>query len=363
MRPQSAVFAALAALSFLAAPSPARAESSRVLRLEVPPGAKHFTVENLAGRMRVRSGASEKTVVTATIYAETDALAGRFRLENVGTADAPVLRVRYPEGESSIRYRAPHEPNDLGFLNGIFDSFDGSYTYDGRSMRVHNHRSKLLYADVDVEVARGESDVELRNLVGLLSASDLTGRLSVHVASSDVRLERLKGRIAVEGSSGDIQGEDVEGTWTSDFSSGDIELDRLRGDTATFHTTSGDVRLRTVDVGRLDLKSGSGDVKVQDCDAAEISAHTGSGDVAIESRGKRLAGVRVQTGSGDVVLRLPRDAAFEAKASLSSGDMQVGYDDGTATTSRGELVAYRRGNGGTRIDVETGSGNLVIEPR
>jgi DUF4097 and DUF4098 domain-containing protein YvlB len=118
-----------------------------------------------------------------------------------------------------------------------------------------------------------------------------------------------------------------------------------------------------MDVGRLDMHSSSGDFKIQDCDAAEIKAHTGSGDISIENRGSRLADVRVGTGSGDVVLRLPRDASFDAKASLSSGDMHVGFSDGTATTKHGEVVAYRRGSGGTKIDVETGSGNLTIEPR
>lgn len=346
-----------------AAPAPARAESTRVLRVEVPAGAKRFTVENLAGRMRVRAGTGDRTVVTATVYAETETLASRFRLENVGGAESPALRVRYPEGENSIRYRAPNLHGDSGFLEGIFGSFEGTHDYDGRRMRVRGQGGKLLYADVEVEVARGETDAQIRNLVGLVSATGLSGAITIQVNSADVRLERLKGKIRIEGSSGDIQAQDVEGTWSSEFSSGDIVLDGFHGDSATFHTSSGDVRVRTMDVGRLDLRSSSGDFKIQDCDAGQISAHTGSGDVLFESRGRRLADVRMTTGSGDVVLRLPRDASFEAKANLSSGDMHVGFDDGTATTHHGDLVAYRRGSGGAKIDVETGSGNFSIEPR
>jgi len=354
--------ASVAAVVFLAAPL-ARAESTRVLRAEVPAGAKGFAVENLAGRMRVRPGTSDRTVVTATVYGETDALAAKFRLENVGTPEAPVLRVRYPEGESSVRYRAATGTDDHGFLNGVFESFDGTYTYDGRSMHVHNHRSKLLYADVEVEVARGETNAVIRNTVGLLSVADLSGRIRVEVSSSDVRLDRLKGDVSIEGSSGDIQAHEISGTWVSEFSSGDVLLEGLQGDSARVETSSGDVRLRSVAVGRLELRSGSGDFKVQDCDAQSVIAHTQSGDISFESRGRRLADMRVTTGSGDVALRLPRDAAFEAKANLSSGDMHVGFDDGTATKANGEVVAYRRGSGGTKIDVETGSGNLTIEPR
>jgi DUF4097 and DUF4098 domain-containing protein YvlB len=354
--------ASVAALALLAA-SPARAESTRVLRAEVPAGAKGFTVENLAGRMRVRSGSSDKTVVTATVYGETEALAAKFRLENVGTPEAPVLRVRYPEGESSVRYRSPNATDDHGFLNGIFESFDGTYTYDGRRMNVRNHRSKLMYADVEVEVARGETDAVIHNTVGLLSVADLSGRIRVEVSSSDIRLDRLKGEVRIQGSSGDIQAHEISGTWASEFSSGDVLLEGLKGDSARIETSSGDVRLRSVDVGRLELRSSSGDFKIQDCDAQSVTAHTQSGDISFEGRGSRLADMRVSTGSGDVALRLPRDAAFEAKATLSSGDMHVGFADGTATTAHGEVVAYRRGSGGTKIDVETGSGNLTIDPR
>lgn len=363
MRHASPIALLVLSAAVAAAPAPARAESTRVLRAEVPAGAKRFTIENLAGRMRVRGGTGDKTVVTATIYAETEALASRFRLENVGGAESPVLRVRYPEGESSVRYRAPNLHSDTGFLEGIFGSFEGTHDYDGRRMRVRGSGGKLLYADVDVEVARGETEAQIRNLVGLLSASGLAGSITIQVDSADVRLDKLRGKVRVEGSSGDIQAQDVEGTWTSEFSSGDIVLDRFRGDTATFQTSSGDVRVRTMDVGRLDMRSSSGDFKIQDCDAGEISAHTGSGDVLFESRGRRLADARLTTGSGDVVLRLPRDASFEARANLSSGDMHVGFDDGTATTHHGEMVAYRRGSGGAKIEVETGSGNLSIDPR
>jgi hypothetical protein len=341
----------------------APAEATRVLRVEVPPGARHFLVENLAGHMRVRAGSSEKTVVTATVYGETDELAGKVRLENTGTEESPVLRVRYPEGISSIRFRARNPESDHGFLSGLFDTFEGSYTYDGRRMHVHTRHSKLLYADVEVEVARGETDVELMNLAGTLSASDLAGRVAVRVASADVRLARLKGQMRVDGTSGDLSAESLEGTLSCELSSGDVALDGLRGDSASFHTSSGDVRLSDVRVEKLDLASGSGDFKIRGCDAAEIAAHTGSGDVTIENRAERLAAVRIHTGSGDVALRLPSALSFEATASLSSGDMHVGFDDGTATMRKGELIAYRRGTGGARIEVETGSGNFRIEPR
>ncbi len=65
----------------------------------------------------------------------------------------------------------------------------------------------------------------------------------------------------------------------------------------------------------------------------------------------------------DVTLRLPRDASFEASASQSSGDMEVGFSGGISTRHDDKLVGDRRGTNGTRIRIETSSGDLEISPR
>lgn len=354
----------LASAALFASATPALPESTRVLRSEVPAGAP-FAVENLAGRMRVRTGSGDRAGVVATVHAETEELATRFRLETVSGRDGlPTVRVRYPDGEDSIRYRPARGENDERFLSDLFsDSFDGSHRYDGRKFRVSSSRGRLLYADLDVELPRPDLVAGFRNLIGTLSASDLSGRFSFEVDSADVRLDRLKGEVRVRSSSGDVVASDVSGSWTSDSSSGDIVLDRFSGESVAFHSSSGDIRMRTVDAARLSLETSSGDLKISDADIAEVVAHTGSGDMDIEARGRRLARLRARTGSGDVLLRLPGDASFDAHAVLSSGDMHVGFSDGTATRKDGDLIAYRRGTGSAKIEVETGSGNLTIDPR
>ncbi len=78
--------------------------------------------------------------------------------------------------------------------------------------------------------------------------------------------------------------------------------------------------------------------------------------------GSRLRAIDIATSSGDVILRLPSDAEFEATASQSSGDMRVGFFDGTSVTKGDNLVAYRRGDHRARIRVRTSSGDLSISP-
>ena len=76
-------------------------------------------------------------------------------------------------------------------------------------------------------------------------------------------------------------------------------------------------------------------------EADEIDADTGSGSVELEAGGARLRRVRADTGSGDIVSR---------------------YPDAEPILRKREVVGYRRGSAQTRISVDSGSGDLILEP-
>ena len=68
------------------------------------------------------------------------------------------------------------------------------------------------------------------------------------------------------------------------------------------------------------------------------------------------------TGSGDVRLRLPKDASFEVRADMGSGELESRFTDAQAIVNRREVVGYRRGDARIKIDVDTGSGDVTVEP-
>jgi len=119
----------------------------------------------------------------------------------------------------------------------------------------------------------------------------------------------------------------------------------------------------SLEARQVAIDTGSGDVRIEASDIEDLSADTGSGDIDIDNRGNRLAHVRADTGSGDVVLRIPRNSSFEARADQGSGTIKCHFPDATPIVSDREVVGYRHGSPGLRIDVDTGSGDLVIEPR
>jgi hypothetical protein len=61
-------------------------------------------------------------------------------------------------------------------------------------------------------------------------------------------------------------------------------------------------------------------------------------------------------------LRLSPQASFEALADQGSGDLRMAYKDAQPIVKGREVVGYRRGDSKIRISVNTGSGDLEIEP-
>jgi DUF4097 and DUF4098 domain-containing protein YvlB len=352
-------------LGILLAAAPAGAfasEVTRTLKAELS-GADvaSFAVENLAGTVRIEPGPDGAVSVEATVHADDDELARGMRLERVAGESTPTIRVRFPESVRTIRYRAPHEGDEWGLSLLIFEG--SHYDYDGHRYRVSSGHGKRLWADLVVRVPAHLTNARFRDLAGLVDAHGFEGTVRFEVASADLELRQLGGDLTLSGSSGDTRASEIHGRWKSDFSSGDCVLEDFDGEAVTFDTSSGDIRTHGVKAGRIAVETSSGDGSFRSADVEEFQAHSSSGDFLLEQTTTRLKNVRVHTSSGDVRLRLPDDASFQADADQSSGDMSVGFRGGSSTHRHDKLVAYQRGEGGTRIVVETSSGDLSISPR
>jgi len=357
MRAIARVLLAGTGLLFAAA---TRGEVTRTLSAEIPDGARAgFAVENLVGTMRVVVGSGDTVVVGATVHAESQSLADQVRLDRQSAGSVTTISVRYPEGTHALRY---HQEGD-GVE--VFDFFSAgqSHHYRGRSFRLSRSHGTLLYVDLEIQIPARISAGQFRNLVGRLEADGAQGKLSFEVESADLKLERLGGALSLHGTSGDIEASEISGDWSSEFTSGDCQITGFRGGTLAIKTTSGDIEAREISADRIRIRATSGDTSVEDADVAELETRSTSGNIDFEERTNRLTRAQIQATSGDAHLRLPPDAVFQAEAGFDSGDFHMGYRD-AAVTARGERhMTGQRGTGGARIEVETTSGNIDIDPR
>lgn len=161
-----------------------------------------------------------------------------------------------------------------------------------------------------------------------------------------------------------------------DLGSGDVRLDRIAGD-LTIDTGSGDLQLGAVRGGEIRLDTGSGDVEVDRLDGSSIVVDTGSGGVSIGQLAGRARistgsgdvelatggehALDIDTGSGEVTVRLPRDVSADLTA--SGGDVRVDRELGFQGTERDRSARGTFGKGGSRIAIDTGSGDISLRAR
>ena len=348
---------------------PAAEESTRTLHLELAVRANdRFAVENLAGTLRVMPGTGTRVVATATVHAESAEQARLVRFEQVpGKNGEPVLRVRYPlDKYPTIRYIDGHaESGAARVLGGALKWIGTSISqteYDGHKVKVSSKEGPLMFADLEIRVPRVPLDAAFRNQVGAIRADGIEGRLLFDGSSGDVTLEGLKGEIRSDSGSGTVKARKIEGSFDCDTGSGNCELTDFQGERISCDVGSGNVKLKSIRAGKIQADTGSGNIQVSEADLEEFQADTGSGNVVLENHGTRLVRIGADTGSGNVTLRLPPGASFEALADQGSGDIKVRYSDAEPILRRKEVVGYRRGDARIHIDVDTGSGNLIIEP-
>jgi hypothetical protein len=355
------------------------AEVTRTLRATIPTAAG-FGIENLAGNMTIVPGSGTEVVAVVTVHAESQAIADLVRFEKVGpggdgkkvvigisldddddSPKRPTLRVRYPLDEhSTLRY--PRLGGGNAVTRALSTGSSTSTTYDDHRVKVTDNRGTLLYADIEVQVPKSEVQGYFRNVVGTIAAHGLHGELEFDSGSSDIDIREIKGSVDADTGSGDVKVAGVAGRVTCDTGSGDCNISDVKGDSIDCDLGSGDATIKGANVKQVMADTGSGDVRVLDTDLEELHANTGSGDVELKTTGSRLARVMADTGSGDVILRLAPDASFEARADQGSGDLTVRYTDAEPIIRQKEVVGYRRGAARIQIDVDTGSGDVLITP-
>jgi Putative adhesin len=340
---------ALAAVAEGGLAGPLAAEVTKTVTL-TQDASRPFAIENLAGHMKVSAGQGPLAEVVATLHAESAAILDAMTFETTQDEKGrPALRVRYPESERRFRY-----PEMGGGSSDV--------KHDGRRVRVSGRSGVVAYADLEVRLPKDATEVKLRNGVGALSASGVSGGLSFDTGSGDITLTDIGGDLLADTGSGNVKASSVRGRFHCDTGSGDCEITGFRGETLDLDTGSGTLRVSDVEARTLDADSGSGDVQVTRAQVEELSADTGSGNVEVEATGPGLRRLKADTGSGDVRLRLAQDASFEVRADMGSGGLESGFADAQAIVNRREVVGYRRGDGRIKIVVDTGSGDVRVEP-
>lgn len=180
-------------------------------------------------------------------------------------------------------------------------------------------------SDFSVRGNRGES-VEIRTVSGDLEVEAETDRLDLNSVSGDIEFVGSADRTSVEAVSGDVTLSGIDGEVKVSTVSGDLSLESGVVSRGQFESVSGELRLE------LAL-----------ADEARLSCESMSGDVEI---------------------RLPADQQAAFSAQSYSGSIRTDFGEvARASRGPGSSLEAQVGANGTRIRLETFSGDIAIRAR
>lgn len=321
------LMALFVAAALLAVAPVARADAtgsfSRTLKVSGP---VDLDVTTGSGNITIRTSSDANSVqIYAKIRASNNWLSGNL---------SPEERVKRIEADPPVKQNG--NSIEIGRIDEPELKRNVSISYEitvPASTRLHSQTGS---GDQRVDGIAGP--VRASTGSGNIEASGIGGETRVSTGSGDVRLNHIKGRVYANTGSGNVVAEHVEGGLYGETGSGNITYDQEAAGDVVAKTGSGNVRLRNVKGG--------------------VEAHTGSGDVEVDGDARNEW--VVHTGSGSVNLRLPSNANFDLDARSSSGSVTVDHPVTISGTMRRNRIQGKVGSGGPRLDLETGSGDIVV---
>lgn len=291
-------------------------------RLDIPSSAQ-VTVDNLRGKVKVRSHDSNTAEVTGTLDEE----ATDFIFELRG--NTLVIKVEMPRNSNSYNWSGS----------------GGSDLVINLPKQVALNLSGVSM-DADVAGLAGGADIKL--VSGNILANRLSGNVRLNTVSGDITSRKLGERgsdIRFETVSGDIDDADADSNGISYQSvSGDI-IAIATAEYIQVQSVSGDIELDLGTVSKLSLKTVSGDTSATLAllEGGLIEAQGVSGDLTLAFTEEPDAQFELGVNAGgDITNRLSSDKAEKAKYGPS------------------KTLNFRLGNGSASVTVDTVSGDITL---
>jgi len=189
------------------------------------------------------------------------------------------------------------------------------------------------------------------------SVVGLKGPVKATTGSGNIRLSDVGDETRVDTGSGDIELRSVTGPVYARTGSGNIRASSIAGSIRA-ETGSGDLRLEQSSPHPASLETGSGTVELRGAQDS-VRAQTGSGNIVIQ--GDPKGDWKLETGSGHVTLQVAPQASFTLHARTRSGGIATNIPMTIQGKVGGSELRGTVRNGGSLVDVRTGSGDIRIE--
>jgi DUF4097 and DUF4098 domain-containing protein YvlB len=182
-------------------------------------------------------------------------------------------------------------------------------------------------------------------------------------SGGDIRVRGTLAEVQAQSSGGDIEVVDAADRINVQTVGGDLRVEKARG-TTTVVTGGGDVEIHDV-VGPLSVRSVSSDLVLRSIESSEVRIQTTSGDVTYEGTVDPKGSYEVNAHSGDVHFFIPTGTGASVSLQTYNGDIDSVFPmtlmpGQNLRRQRGQRMEFDIGDGGSRIRIETFSGDITI---
>jgi DUF4097 and DUF4098 domain-containing protein YvlB len=214
------------------------------------------------------------------------------------------------------------------------------------------HNIRIAYS---IQVPH-DTEIDSSLTSGTQTIRSVRGPLKATAASGGIRVQQIERDAQVSTFSGSIDAADVGDNVRASTKSGSIDIANARGDVQA-SVLSGSIQISKPG-GRVDAETASGAIGVQGA-TSDVKARTKSGLLLIQGNPGENSFWEVKTASGAVKLIVPSGSNFHLSAQAVSGEIRTDIPIVIEEQDKHSLRA-RVGNGGSRIEVHTVSGEIRI---
>lgn len=211
------------------------------------------------------------------------------------------------------------------------------------SLDVHSQRGHMGDTRYEVTVPVGVR-LALKSVSGDITTHGVAGELEAGAVSGDIDVSDATGHVELQSVSGEIRAERVSGEVRVDAVSGDVTISKV--------------------TGTLEVETVSGQMEIEGAKLSSLRSETVSGDLTYEGTLDSDGRYEFHSQSGDIRLRIPASTGGTVRVETFSGDVDSDFPltmQPGGSTGHPRRQEFTFGKGGSRITVESFSGDINIE--
>jgi len=262
--------------------------------------------------------------------------------ETVPAEPGGTLVVRLPGGSIEVDTHDEHRVEIEGRARGVFDL---EVRTDGKTVRVTGSSRGLVpwisFGGIELHARVPEEfNLDLNTSGGHIDVQKVMGEVKAHTSGGNVEAGEIEGDVTLRTSGGSIRAQEISGSLEADTSGGEIHVSEVEGPVKV-RTQGGTIRVREAG-SSVEANTSGGSIEVRFNGTPAGRLHTTGGSIEVELEGGEGVHLSANTTGGRVEI----DDEFETSGRISRNRVDVELD-----------------GGGSRLDVTTTGGNVVVKEK